>query len=42
MFDPNLAAYELATWAENDIKVKLSLSKTWKRKPNKNEAGVER
>ena len=33
MFGPNLAACQLATWAENAIKFKLKLSKKWKRKP---------
>ena len=34
MFGPNLAACQLATWAENVVKFKLKLSKKWKRKPN--------
>ena len=41
MFGPNLAVCQLATWAENAIKFKLKLSKKWKRKPNKNEVGME-
>ena len=35
MFGPNLAACQLATWAENAVKFKLKLSKKWKRKPKK-------
>ena len=41
MFGPNLAACQLAKWAENAVKFKLKLSKEWKRKPNKNGVGVE-
>ena len=41
MFSPNLAACQLATWAENAIKFKLKLSKKSKRKPNKNEVCME-
>ena len=41
MFRPNLAACQLATWAENAVKVKLKLSKKWKRRPNKTEVGME-
>ena len=41
MFGPNLAVCQLATWAENAVKFKLKLSKKWKRKPSKNEVGME-
>ena len=41
MSGPNLAACQLATWAENDVKFKLKLSKKWKRKLRKNEVGME-
>ena len=41
MFGPNLAVCQLATWAENDIKFKIKLSKEWKRKPNTNDMGLE-
>ena len=41
MFGPNLAACQLATWAENPVKFKLKLSKKWKRKLNKNEVVME-
>ena len=41
MFGPNLAACQLATWAENAIKFKLKLSKKWKRNSNKNDVGME-
>ena len=41
MSGPNLAACQLATWAENAVKFKLKLSKIWKRKPNKNEVSME-
>ena len=36
-----MAECQLATWAENAITFKLKLSKKWKRKPNKNEVGME-
>ena len=35
MFSPNLAACQLATWAEDGIKFKLKVSKKWKKKPKK-------
>ena len=41
MSGPNLAACQLSARAENAVKFKLKLSKTWKRKPNKNEVGME-
>ena len=41
MLGRNLGACQLATWAENEVKFKLKLSKKWKRKPNKNEVGME-
>ena len=41
MFGSNLAVCQLATRAENTITFKLKLSKKWKRKPNKNEVGME-
>ena len=41
MLGPNLAMCQLASWAENAIKFKLKLSENWKRKPNKNEVGME-
>ena len=41
MLDPNLATCQLASWAENAVKFKLKLSENWKRKPNKNEVGME-
>ena len=41
MFGPNQAACQLATWAENVVKFKVKPSKRWKRKPSKNEVGVE-
>ena len=41
MSAPNLAACQLATWAENGLKIKFKLSKKWKRKANKNEMGME-
>ena len=41
MSAPNLAACQLATWVENGLKFKFKLSKKWKRKPNKNEVGME-
>ena len=41
MFYCNLAACQLATWAENAVKFRLRLNKKWKRKPNKDEVGIE-
>ena len=41
MLSPNLAMCQLATWAENALTFKLKRSKKWKRKPNKNEVGME-
>ena len=41
MLDPDLATYQLASWAENAVKFKLKLSGNWKRKLNKNEVGME-
>ena len=45
MFSSNLAACQLATWAEDVIKFKLKVSKKWKRKPKKkkesNKMGME-
>ena len=41
MSAPNLAACQLDTWAENAVKFKLKLSKTWKRKPSKNNMSME-
>ena len=41
MSGPNLAACQLATWAGNAVKFNLRLSKTCKRKPSKNEVGME-
>ena len=41
MFGPNLVARQLATWAENAVKLNLKLSKKWKRKPNKNQVDME-
>ena len=41
MFGSNLAACQLATWAENAVKFKLKLSEKWLRKPSKSEVGME-
>ena len=41
MFGPNLAACQLAAWAENAVKFKLKLSKKWKRNPSKNVVVME-
>ena len=39
MFGLNLAACQLATWAENAVKFKLKLGTKWKRKPTKQKRG---
>ena len=41
MLGPNLATFQLASWAETAVKFKLKLSENWERKPNKNEVGME-
>ena len=41
MLGPNLVTSQLASWAENAVKFKLKFSENWKRKPNKNEVGIE-
>ena len=41
MLSLNLATCQLATWAENAAKFKLTLRKKWNRKPNKNEVVME-
>ena len=41
MLSLNLATCQLATWAENAVKFKLTHRKKWNRKPNKNEVVME-
>ena len=41
MLSLNLATCQLATWAENAVKFKLTHRKEWNRKPNKNEVVME-
>ena len=38
---PNLTVSQLTAWAENAVKFKPELSKKWKRKPSRNEVGME-
>ena len=41
MLGPYPATCKLVTWAENTVNFKLKLGKKWRRKPNKNEVGME-
>lgn len=38
---PNLTKYQLAIWADNNVKFNLNLSRRWRRTPNKNKVGMK-